>query len=214
MVPDLPLHQVAITAFATFFTTVSPVKASPVFSALTRGWTPRARRTTALKGTVIAAVILMLFGVWGDDLLRILGIRLAALRVGGGILLLLLAIQIVMERTDAASAVCPPDEASAAERIAVFPLAMPMLAGPASITAVVVLVSEHPDRVAAQAVILSMMMLVLMVALALLLMSGGIERLLGPTGTNVISRVFGIILAALAAQLILEGIRGSGAFRG
>src|SRR5262245_13111507 len=124
MAADSSLSQVAITAFATFFTTVAPVKAAPVFSALTQGWTSRARRITALKGTLVAAVILMIFGLWGDDLLRILGISLAALRVGGGILLLLLAIQLVMERTDEASDVRPSDETSTAERIAVFPLAM------------------------------------------------------------------------------------------
>jgi multiple antibiotic resistance protein len=213
MAPDPSLHQVALTAFATFFTTVSPFKAAPLFSALTRGFTPRARRVTALKGALIAAVILTLFGVWGDDLLRILGISLAALRVGGGILLLLLAIRIVMERTDADDDASPPDEASGGH-IAVFPIAMPVIAGPASITGVVVLVSEHPDRVAAQAVILAMMVLVVMATLGLLLMAGVLERLLGHTGMSVIARIFGIILAALAAQLILEGIRGSGAFRG
>ena len=213
MASDSSLEQVAITAFATFFTTVAPVKAAPVFSSLTKGWTARVRRTTALKGTLIAAAILTIFGVWGDDLLRILGISLSALRVGGGILLLLLAIRLVMERTDDPSATDALDETAAAERIAVFPLAMPIIAGPASITAIVVLVSEHPERVAAQVVIMSMMALVLIVTFGMLLMAGGLERVLGQTGMNVIARIFGIILAALAAQLILEGLRGSGVFR-
>jgi len=212
MAADPSLNQVALTAFATFFTTVSPIKAAPVFSALTQGWTARARQTTALKGTLIATMILLVFGLWGDDLLRILGISLSALRVGGGILLLLLAIQFVMEPADRASGVAPTEEAAAAERIAVFPLAMPMIAGPASITAVIVLVSAHPDRLAAQAVILSMMGLVLLVTLGLLLIAGALERLLGHTGMHVIGRIFGIILAALAAQLILEGLGGSGVF--
>lgn len=211
--PDSSLVQIAITAFATFFTTVAPIKAAPVFSVLTQGWTARARRTAALRGTLIAVVILAVFGIWGDDLLRILGISLPALRVGGGILLLLLAIRLVMEPTDTAAAAPPLNEASAAEHIAAFPLAMPIIAGPASITAVVVLVSEHPAHVAAQVVILGMMAFVLMVTLGMLLMAGQLERLLGSTGMNVIGRIFGIILAALAAQLILEGLRGSGVFR-
>jgi multiple antibiotic resistance protein len=207
--PDTPLHQVAITAFATLFTTVAPFKNAPMFSALTPGWTPAARRSVALRGTSIAAAILAVFGVFGDDLLRILGISLSALRVGGGILLLLLAIQVVMERSDPSTGTHP----AADERFAVFPLAIPMIAGPATITALVVLVSGQPERVAAQAVILGMTALVLVITLGMLLAAGLLEPLLGHAGMNVVGRIFGIILAALAAQLILEGVRGSGAFR-
>ncbi len=210
---SVDLSQLALTAFATLFTTVAPLKAAPVFSALTRGWTTRARRTTAVRGTVVAALILALFGIWGDDLLRVLGISLPALRVGGGILLLLLAINLVMERTDTAPASRPLDEARAAERIAVFPLAMPMIAGPASITAIIVLISEQPDRMVAQVVVLAMLALVLLITLLMLLMAGTLERVMGDSGMSVVGRIFGIILAALAAQLILEGLRGSGVFR-
>jgi multiple antibiotic resistance protein len=168
----------------------------------------------AVKGTVIAGIILLIFGIWGDDLLRLLGISLPALQIGGGILLMLLAIDLVFERAlghDPATAgpqadARPPD-------IAAFPLAMPMLAGPATITAVVVLISEVPDAVLSQIVILGTLGLVLLITLALLLLAELFQRLVGETALNVFSRILGLLLMGLAAELILNGLRGSELFK-
>ncbi len=206
--------RTALVAFTTFFVTIAPVKAAPVFSALTRGGDPAFRRRMAIKGTAIAGIILLFFGVWGDDLLRLLGIGLPALRVGGGILLMLLSIDMVFDRPwHVNPADHEPGPGGGPPDIAAFPLAMPMIAGPATITAVVVLISEFPESVLTQVVIMTMLFLVLLITLAVLLLAGVVQRLVGETAMNVITRVLGILLMALASELVLEGLRGSGIFK-
>src|SRR5262245_37133384 len=196
------MWHTALVAFATFFVTIAPLKVVPVFAVLTQHGDPAYRRRMAVKGTVIAGIILLLFGIWGDDILRLLGISLSALQIGGGILLMLLAIDLVFER--AAPADSPTAEPSADEPppdIAAFPLAMPLLAGPAAITAVVVLISEAPDAVLTQIVILGMLGLVLLLTLVMLLLAGVYQRLIGETALSVFSRVLDILLLALATEL-------------
>jgi multiple antibiotic resistance protein len=204
----------ALVAFATFFVTIALLKVVPVFAVLTKEGDPAYRRRMAMKGTVIAGLILLIFGIWGDDLLRRLGISLPALRIGGGILLMLLAIDLVFERAPRAGpAMAEPQADERPPDIAAFPLAMPLLAGPASITAVVVLISEVPDAVLTQIVILGMLGLVLLITLVMLLLAGVCQRLIGETALSVFSRVLGILLMALAAELILNGLRGSEIFK-
>lgn len=208
------MWHTALVAFATFFVTVAPLKVVPVFAVLTKGGDTAYCRRMAVKGTVIAGIILLLCGIWGDDLLRLLGISLPALRIGGGILLMLLAIDLVFERAPRADpAIAGPQEDERPPDIAAFPLAMPMLAGPATITAVVVLISEVPDAVLTHIVILGMLGLVLLITLVLLLLAGVFQRLVGETALNVFSRVLGILLMALAAELVLNGLRGSALFK-
>ncbi|MGH7331679.1 MAG: MarC family protein [Candidatus Rokuibacteriota bacterium] len=208
------MRQIALTAFATFFVTVMPVKAAPFFAALTDGWPHADRRRAALKSVLVATVVLLIFGIWGDNVLRLFGISLAALRVGGGILLLLVSIGIVSGPVGPGPAHAPSqDMAARAGDIAVFPMAMPVIAGPATITAVLVLISEQPDMTLAQGLVLAMLLLVLSLTLGLLLLADWLERVIGTTALGVTTRVFGILLAALAAEMILQGIRQSGAFR-
>jgi multiple antibiotic resistance protein len=207
------MFQIALTAFATFFVTVMPLKAAPFFAALTDGWPHAERRRAAVKTIAIATAVLLIFGIGGDDVLRVFGISLAALRVGGGILLLL-AIAIV---SGPAAHTLADHQTSGADGeradIAVFPMAMPVIAGPATITAVLVLVSQPHDSVFAQAVVLIMLLLVLALTRGLLLLADGLERMLGSAILGIVSRIFGIVLAALAAEMILHGILQSGAFR-
>jgi MarC family membrane protein len=208
------MFQIALTAFATFFVTVMPLKAAPFFAALTDGWPHAERRRAAVKTIAIANAVFLIFGIGGDDVLRVFGISLAALRVGGGILLLLASIAIV---SGPAAHTLADHQTSGADGeradIAVFPMAMPVIAGPATITAVLVLVSQHHDSVFAQAVVLIMLLLVLALTLGLLLLADGLERMLGSAILGIVSRIFGIVLAALAAEMILHGILQSGAFR-
>ncbi len=206
--------QVALTAFATFFVTVMPLKAAPFFTALTDGWPRPERRRAAVKTVVVATSVLLLFGLGGDDLLRLFGITLPALRVGGGILLLLASISIISGPSTPGTGTDhhTPGASTGAPDIAVFPMAMPVIAGPATITAVLVLVSAHPDSVMAQAVVLTMLLLVLALTLALLLLAAWLERVIGTTALGVVSRIAGILLAAIAAEMILQGIGQSGAF--
>jgi multiple antibiotic resistance protein len=204
----------AFMAFSTFFVTIAPLKVVPVFAALTQHGDTAYRRRMAVKGTAIAGSILLIFGLWGDDLLRLLGISLPALRIGGGILLMLMAIDLVFERAPYSGATTAGPQADAGPPdIAAFPLAMPMLAGPATITAIIVLISEVPGAVLAQIVILGMLGLVLLLTLGLLVLAQVFQRLVGETALNVFSRILGILLVALATELILNGLRGSEIFK-
>jgi multiple antibiotic resistance protein len=202
------MRQVALTAFATFLVTVAPVKVAPVFLALTGHLQRDAQRRIAVRATLIAGAILLFFGILGDDVLQLLGISLAGVRIGGGILLLLLAIRLVSE---------PPGENGATGGgqgdVAVFPLATPMIAGPATITATLVMASEHRNSLEANLAMFAMLALVLAITYACLAGAITVERWLGETGMNVVGRVLGILLAALAADLVLAGLRQSGVFR-
>ena len=206
--------EIALTAFATFFVTVMPFKAAPFFAGLTDGWPDSQRRRAAVKAVLVSTIVLLAFGIGGDDILRLFGIGLPALRVGGGILLLLASISIVSGPTTPGHGTDhhTPGVSSSVADIAVFPMAMPIIAGPATITAVLVLISAHPDHVLAQALVIAMLLAVLAITLVLLLLASPLERAIGATALGVMSRVAGILLAALAAEMILQGIGQSGAF--
>ena len=148
--------------------------------------------------------------MFGDDLLRVIGVGLPAVRVGGGILLLLLAISIVFERPIAPSGVA---EEGDRDEIAVFPLATPIIAGPGAITAVVVQASGAENRVQDTAVLILALAAVMLLTFVGFLTAGRVESWLGPTGMNVVTRILGILLAAVSAELILVGLRESGVFR-
>lgn len=201
--------RLALAAFATLLVTVAPFKAAPVFSALTRHMDRDQQRRTALRATVLAGVILAFFGLFGDDVLRILGISLSGVRVGGGILLLLVSIQLVTSSEPGAGPVAGGGALASDSDVAVFPLATPMIAGPATITAIVVMASELKNDMMGNVVVLAMLLLVLLVTLGCLLSAAAVQRWLGDTGMNVVSRILGILLAALAADMILTGIKGA-----
>ena len=204
------LAELALRAFTTFFATVGPVDVAAFYAVLTAAATPGQRRRTAFKGTALATALLLLFVFAGEMLLRWLGITLAAMRTAGGILLLLLAIDMVFARPSGMSA---PTQAEAAEAggradISVFPLATPLIAGPAALGAAVLLAVEAGQRgLVAELVVVAALLAVMALQLALLLVAGRLHAVLGVTGQNVISRVVGILLAALAVQFVFDGAR-------
>jgi multiple antibiotic resistance protein len=202
------MRQVALTAFATFLVTVAPVKVAPVFLALTSELVPDARRRIAIRGTLVAGGILLFFGLLGDDVLALLGISLSGVRISGGILLFLLAIRLVGEDEDTSGAA-----GSGRGDVAVFPIATPMIAGPATITATLVMASGHKNHLAENVVMFAMLALVLLITYACLVWAAAVERRLGATGMHVVGRILGILLAALAADLVMAGLRESGVFR-
>jgi multiple antibiotic resistance protein len=202
------MRQVALTAFATFLVTVAPVKVAPVFLALTGKLAPGDRRRVAIRATLVAGGIMFFFGLLGDDVLKALGISLSGVRIGGGILLLLLAIRLVGEEAEVAGGA----EGSPGD-IAIFPLATPMIAGPATITATLCMASGHKNEIPENVVMFAMMALVLLITYACLVGAAAVERWLGATGMNVVGRILGILLAALAADLVMAGLRESGVFR-
>lgn len=206
------MTELAVTAAIAFLVTIDPIGVGAMFAGLTQTAAPGHRRHMALKGTAIAAAILLIFAFGGELLMRSLSISFAALRIAGGILLLLLAIDMVFARPSGIRAITEPESAEAGHRddISVFPLAIPLIAGPGAITSTLLLLGQTEGDVTAQAVVLGVLIAVLVVTLVILLFAGVVSRLFGVTGINVLNRVLGILLAALACQFVLDGIAASG----
>jgi multiple antibiotic resistance protein len=209
------LLDIGLRAFITFFVTIGPLEVVPVFLALTPGAAAAHRRVLAQRATLIASGILLVFAIGGEEVLRLLGISFAAFRLGGGVLLLLLAIDLVFARQSGLSSITPSEQREAGQGpdISVFPLAIPLLAGPGAMTAAVLLSAAQSGQPAGQAMVLAMMLTVMLLALLLLRLSSRVVELLGITGINVGARISGILLAALAAQFVLDGLQESGLFR-
>ncbi|BAO45159.1 MarC family protein [Thiolapillus brandeum] len=204
--------ETAAIAFTTFFATVAPVDSALMFAALTADSTPKERRHMAFRGVAIATILLLLFAFFGKVLLARLGISLAALTTAGGILLLLMGIDLVFARNSGAMSTTRAESREAEDRsdISVFPLATPLLAGPGTMGAVILIMANAHGNWQKGAITIAMLLLVMLISLVLLLMAGKLEKLLGVTGMRVINRVFGVLLCSLAVQFIFNGIRGSG----
>ncbi|HEB96034.1 MAG TPA: MarC family protein [Sedimenticola thiotaurini] len=202
----------AIIAFATFFATIGPVDVSFMYAALTAGNSPRQRRSMALRGVAIATVILCAFAFLGEGLLSTMGISLAALRTAGGILLLLIGIEMVFARSSGATSAIDDETEEAESRpdLSVFPLATPLIAGPGAMGAATLLMANAEGNPLQEAAVIAGLLAVLLLTLVLLLMATQVQRLLGVTGMHVVSRVFGVLLSALAVQFIFDGIAQSG----
>jgi len=208
--------ETAAVALATFFATVGPIDVAAMYAALAATATPHDRFTMAVKGTAIATAILLLFAIFGEATLNGLGISLAALRTGGGILLLLIGIDLVFGRTSGAISATPAETKEAALKadISVFPLATPLIAGPGAMGAAILLMADTEGELLLQAVVVACLLVILMVTLAALLAASYLQRLLGVTGMQVVRRVFGVLLTSLAIQFIFDGINQSGLFTG
>jgi multiple antibiotic resistance protein len=200
-----------LVAFATLFATVGVADIAFIFAALTKDSTPAQRRLFATRGVLVALAILLFFAVLGNAILDVFGITIPALRTAGGILLLLIAIDMVFARHSGGTGTTDEEETEARQShdISVFPLAMPLMAGPGAISAVILLTTGAQSDLefwlvlAAIVVSLALCWLTLLIAIP-------IQRLLGLTGLSVVSRIVGILLAALAVQFVFDGIRASG----
>src|SRR6218665_702651 len=200
-----------LVALATLFATVGVADIAFIFAALTKDNTPAERFAIATRGTAIATAILLVFGLIGNAVLDVFGITIPALRTAGGILLLLIAIDMVFARHSGATSTTTEEEVEARSRddIAVFPLAMPLLSGPGAISAIVLLSTGARDGVEYGLVFVALF-LIMLSAWVTLLLAIPIQRLLGITGLAVVSRMVGILLAALAVQFLFDGVRTSG----
>ena len=203
------MSQFLWQVFVTLIVVIDPFAVIPMFVGLTRNDTIATKRRTASKATLIAAILLLSFALAGDNFLNALSISEPAFRIAGGFLLLLAAIEMVVARH---RAFAPPpetrrEEAAHRDDISVFPLAIPLIAGPGALTSVVVLMrqAEAMSMQASVGVVLILASVLLFTYLSLLI-GDHLMKLLGVTGTNVMTRVFGIILAALAVQNMLNGI--------
>jgi multiple antibiotic resistance protein len=199
-----------VSSLITFFVVIDPPGCAPIYAGLTKGASPVHRRAMALRSVLVASAILFVFALFGEDLLRALGISLASFRIAGGIMLFLIALEMVFEkrtqrREDRAAKVAETPEV---EDVSIFPMAMPMIAGPGSIASVMLLMSRN-DGLERSLVVLAALATILALTLLALLAAGPIMRVLGVKIEAVITRLLGVLLAALAVQFVIDGIRTS-----
>ena len=205
----MPL-EFLISALVTLLVVVDPVGLVPTFLAITAGSRPAARRKIALRACLIAALILLGAALIGDWLLRQLGITLPAFRIAGGLLLFAVASEMVLGlRIKHATEDAEQAVEDAAKDVAAFPLAIPMMAGPGAITATILLAGQAAYRPAWLAVIFVAIVAAMAACLASFLAAQRIGKLLGVTGNVVLSRLLGVILAALAVQYVVDGVRAA-----
>jgi len=202
--------QAALRDFVTLLVTVDPVGTAVMFLALTTHATPQHRHRMAWRGTLLATAIILAFAIAGQWLLSVLGISLAAFRIAGGLLLFLLATDMVLALHSGIRTTTEPEQEEAARSrdIAVFPLAIPLLAGPGALTSIMLLIGDATS-LGGQIRVLASLLAVMALTLLALLAATQVGRLLGVTGANVVTRVLGVVLAALATQFVIDGLRES-----
>lgn len=204
-----------LSAFVTLFVVIDPPGCAPIFASLTNGASDRQRRGMAIRSTMVASILLLLFALVGEAVLTTLGISLDAFRIAGGIMLFLIALEMVFEkRTERREGRADEISRKAAEEhrpiedISVFPMAIPMIAGPGSIATVMLLVSRS-HGFQQTVVVLVALAAVLVLTVAALLAAGPIMRVLGPKLEAMITRILGVLLAALAAQFVIDGVKAA-----
>ncbi|WP_171210650.1 MarC family protein [Ruegeria sp. HKCCA5426] len=196
-----------VTAFTTLFVVIDPFGTTPIFVALTQDMDAATRRKTAIRSCLTAVFILIAFAAFGEAVLGFVGISMPAFRVAGGALLFLTALDMLFDRRtkrreDRAEEEEHPDPS-------VFPLAIPLIAGPGSIATIILLAGQHPGVLGiVEACVV--MLAVMAVVFAFFLSGGVIARILGKTGLNVLTRLLGMLLAALSVQFILDGLKAFG----
>lgn len=199
--------QIFLTALATLFVMIDPIGVAPLFATLTQGAKIKARVSIAARGVLVGGVLLLLFGLVGDAALRGIGISVYAFRLAGGLMLFLLAVDMLFEKRAERREQRADEEADAPDP-SIFPLATPLIAGPGSLTAMILLIAETEENLNGMAAVYGALVVVLLITFILLIASSLIERALGATGIKVLTRLFGMMLGALAVQFVLDGIRG------
>ena len=198
------------SVLVTFLVIIDPPGCAPIFASLTRGTPPAHRRAMAIRSTLIAWAILMFFALLGRPMLHALGISLASFRIAGGIMLFMIALDMVFERrTERREKRAEEIEGTPeAEDISVFPMAIPMITGPGSIASAMLWVSRADDTLQV-AIVLAAITTVMVITMVTLLAAGPLMRLIGEKLEAMITRILGVILAALAAQFIVDGLKQS-----
>ena len=197
--------------FVVLLVVVEPLSLLPILAGLTQGADEAYLRRMSWKAVSIAAVVCLGFATVGATLLQLLGISVHAFKVGGGILLFLLAIEMVFARPSGARSITPGEDAEAHHRadISVFPLAFPLIAGPGALAVILLAFAGVPFGSMQFLGQIGVIIVVLAITLGLMLVTGPVMRVIGVTGGAVLSRLLGVLLAALAAQFVMDGIRGA-----
>jgi multiple antibiotic resistance protein len=200
--------------FTSLLFVVDPWGAIPAFLVMTAGDSLARRRMTAVKATLTAGLVLMAFAVGGSALLKMLGISMPAFRIAGGVVLFLVAFDMIRAQRPTQQSPGEIEEGRAKEDVAITPLAIPMLAGPASLGTVILLAGQAESAAEIAGVYLAIA-LVAVVSLAVLLFAASFFHRLGSAGINVLSRILGLLLTAIAVQFIIDGLADAGfAMRG
>lgn len=200
-----------LSAFATLFVIIDPPGCAPIFATLTRGTSKSHQREMAFKSVAIATIILIGFAYVGEWLFSKLGISLDALRIAGGIMLFIIGLNMVFEkRTEQREGRAEDllEEIEDPEDISVFPMGIPMIAGPGTMASLLILMGRSNNGWQ-EISIIAALLLVLLITLISFLIAGPLIKLMGKTFTNVLTRVLGVLLATLAAQFILDGVKGA-----
>ena len=202
------MTELFVSAFATLFVVIDPPGCAPIFAGLTAGASAAHRRAMAIRAVFVAAIILVVFGLFGRSLLGGLGISLYSFRIAGGIMLFLIALDMVFEkrtqrREERAEKIRETPEV---EDVSVFPMAMPMIAGPGSIATVMLLMARARGA-AESALVLGAMAAIMVLTFVALAAAGPLMRLLGERIEAVVTRLLGVLLAALAAQYVIDGLK-------
>lgn len=206
--------ELFLSAFVTLFVVIDPPGCAPIYAGLTKGATPAQSRSMAIRACVIAGLILVVFALFGEDLLGALHIELDSFRIAGGLMLFLIALDMVFEkrtqrREQRAEKVTAEHVAGTEiEDVSVFPMAMPMLAGPGAIASIM-LITAKAHGVEATLAVLAALGVVLLMTLLALIAASPLMRLFGARVEAVITRLLGVLLAALAAQYVIDGLKAS-----
>jgi len=203
------MRDLAIKSFVTFFVIIDPVGILPLFIVLTARQDPQTRRKTTVRAFVLAGGVLIFFAFFGDFLLYFLGITMPAFEMAGGLLLLLLSTDMILVRHSGLRSVTEAETHEAIDRadVAVFPLAVPLIAGPGAITSVILLMGQARGDIGLQFIVIGVMLAVLGIGFVAFLFASRFMAWLGVTGINVMGRILGILLSALAVQYIIDGAR-------
>lgn len=210
--------ETALTAFTTFFAVIGPIDSAVLVASLTPNMTRSERRALSIKAVSIATIIILLFALVGEPVLRQLGVSLAALQTAGGIILFILALDMTLSRRPSPSLLTLRESAEAENKaeahaeLAVFPLATPLLAGPGAMTGAIVLAANTKGDPTLLAAVIAGIFAVMALTLALLLVAQEVHQAIGVTARKVIVRVFGVLLAALAVQTIFNGLSSARLF--
>ena len=203
------MYEQIFKTFILFFVVIEPVSMVPLFGAMTRGGEPGYRRRMAIKSVAISAGILIIFALLGDYLLQALRVSVNSFKIAGGLLLFMLSVDMVFARQSGlrSTTVREQDEARYRDDISVFPMAFPLIAGPGMLATLLLVIVEARGNPVEYAIVMGVILAVLLITLILLLATKHVMRVLGVTGANVISRLLGVVLAALAVQYVVDGVR-------
>lgn len=208
---DSQMIDVMLQAAVTLFVIVDPIGLIPMFIGLSAGATASYRRKMAIRGVLFGTSILLFFALIGHEFLGLLGIEMSSFRIAGGVMLFIVGLEMVFEkrasrRSDKAEEIKADHEL---EDISVFPIAIPFLAGPGAITSVMLLMESQDGNFTGQATVIGVMIGVMAFSLCLFLMADKLEKIMGQTVSSIFSRLLGVLLAALASQYIIDGLRTS-----